>query len=577
MLQVNDGGLGVCTWQSRQTMHFGHDVLHKIFSIIAEDGSRHDLLTLCLVCIGWKRVASDFYWRRLALSTSGDPTRLDTLIRHFATKSSATAFYPTKHAVVTELSVKVKESQEDDNEAFRQKVLRLAGLLRSVHTLHLNVMDSKYRGSDDSLKEITCLLVDQLPALKHMALTADGLNMGVKSIARKKRDTEILQILTDLFKRVTLVSLDLSDMCPDTNWFSLQAMLNAQFNLHTLKVGFVFDDQMQFILGRIAKANLNYLRRLDFQVRPAYTNEAYLYPSGLDEFRQHMLDDTNDFVNVCTNLEHFGLEVDDLYQDFLVNAWTFLGHMSRLQRLRVLRVDIRFFDLSQKLPVNFKLTFPKVQAFHLLGHNDDMGMGIKLMRSLVQWEWPVLEYVDGPRRFWVPNDLKHVLKNAPCLRILDVHCGFIPLDEVASVFTHKVFPQLKMVCIRSLDERSLHEIKTILVQVLRTACPRAIIHIISMQERCRIYYGVHARLHKQAANAEPVNCGNPNHTNKADYYDDDENPDDDYDNAYYGEYDPYDYDDLHAHVDPEMMLAFEQAHALFGGYDYEDDDYDDGE
>jgi hypothetical protein len=65
--------LPICPCLKRIFVQFGHDLLCKIVNIIAEDGSRNDLITLCLVCVEWKRVASDYYWRRLVCH----PARLD--------------------------------------------------------------------------------------------------------------------------------------------------------------------------------------------------------------------------------------------------------------------------------------------------------------------------------------------------------------------------------------------------------------------------------------------------------------------------------------------------------------------
>jgi hypothetical protein len=567
-------------------MNFGHDLLHKIFSIIAEKGSRHDLLTLCLVCIEWKRVASDFYWSRLALR----PARLDSLIRHFATKSSATAFYPTNHTVVKELAVTLKEAEDDDGGAFRQKVVRLARLLRGVHTLHLDVKSGAYREKDDSLKEITCLLVDQLHALRHMTFKAAGLDLnGTPNDADKKHDTAIRLILTDFFKRVALLSLDLNGVCPLTNWFSLYEMLDAQSNIHTLKMGFVFNNSHQFILGLIAKANLKHLRRLDLVVRPVYTNESHVQPSA-DLFQQRILDATKDFVGVCTKVEHFSLEVDSFPQEFRVNLWIFLGHLSRLKRLKVLRVGLGFFDLSQQSPRNFQLRFPKVQGLHFIGSSGDLGMNVNLTLTLSQWKWPALKCVEVPRWSWRDDALGHMLSNAPQLIVLDIHFACSPADQVAYTLVSNVFPRLKSVCIRTLEEHSFFKVEESLIPALRRSCPHATIHI-SLDHCCMLYYGVDARLHEHVVDKEPVYCYDMDHMNDAseddednyDDYDDDQDydeydsPQDDYDSqedAYYAELEQAQRD-LEDENREAYYAELEQAQFDLEAENYEDDYEDD--
>jgi hypothetical protein len=262
-----------------------------------------------------------------------------------------------------------------------------------------------------------------------------------------------------------------------------------------------------------------------------------------DVFQQCILDGTKEFVRVCTQLEHMTMEAYSFPPLLRVNMWIFLEHLNRLQRLKVLRVDLRFFDLRQEPPRNFQPIFPKLQVLHFLGYSDDTVLEDNLTIVLSKWKWPALEYLDLPRWSWTNDALKNMLMNAPHLVALDLQCAISPLGQVADAMVGKVFPRLKTVCVRIQEEGSIH--KDQVVQMLQTACPHASIHI-SRHRCCTIHYGVHARLPNQMADVEPVHCDDLHHMSydfgDYEFYDDDNryNP---YDDPYYDS-DPQDVDDL---------------------------------
>jgi hypothetical protein len=468
-------------------MHFNQDLLHNIFAFAVDAGTPSALLNVCLVCKEWNNVASKFYWRHVGLGThDGELAHIEWLIAHLAADHHASCFYPTNAYNVKELSLYMDEMDWDDDERslYASRLQELCGLLPGVRTLNLNLEDEDFRAQEKHLSMFTEELLARLPGLRSLHFTAEGLDiLDPDDEYDVACDVSIKATLSRMLERVKLDTFGASMICPQSDWFPLETLFSAQSTLRELDLGFAFTKNATFILGALAKSGFTRLERLGLQVDAAYpANDAWAMVVP-ETFKAQILQATADFVRVCTNLQHFTLDVFSYPDGWEVDFWTFLQHFGKLPRLKSFSVDGGFFEDHVSPPEGYKVAFPFVEHFRFRSSTKVT----VLNDTLASWHWPSLQTMEIPKGAWTPVSLKNLLEHAQQLQALE-----FSTDKELSLLQAStgVYPRVKKMRVRFMSsEIKLETVQEdIVFPILRIQFPNASIHI-AVPDECNLYYG----------------------------------------------------------------------------------------
>jgi hypothetical protein len=366
-----------------------------------------------------------------------------------------------------------------DSAAHVSRLLELLDHLTHVHTLTVDFIDDACI-VDVVLQSILLPIVNRLRRVRRLALTSRG--NGTMAFVAAHHDT-VKQMATG-FKVKNLLSLDCKSIHPRKDWFPLHATLNAHTNLRVLRLGLLFDADMQCVFSLIAKAGMTSLTTLDIMATPfAYVDmlmDPMINTSTLDT---HVMDSLKELTRVCTHLEHFSLDSDGMGYEFLLDVWMFLQTVSTLSKLRSFISHAILFNESPR-PETSHIQFHHLEHFIMRGETDFT----MLHAGLASLSWPRLTHLQLPKEGWTASSVHDVLTHAPHLRTLAMAIGpyDIPFDIVGALAS-KTRPSLVHVNIELYTEGML-TIPRDMMSILRTACPYATIHI-QTTTTCGMYYG----------------------------------------------------------------------------------------